>query len=626
MLTIKNGIVLLILTDGTIYKPSAIELYSQKNDDHFVYNGDMYPPLSSLGIRFSTLSITPKIRVKSNNDKLLIELFFIKRDEEKTICVYERKFNDYVMENNTLYYVNDVVNIVNSIIDKYQLDPLLLSYSGYVRFKREISFVGYDIEDRIIPFIQELTQITEYRAPSGLKAKLYPYQVGGSQWLSYMVDHGCGCILGDEMGLGKTLQIISVMGTIKEKETNAHFLVVCPVSLLVNWQREIEKFYPSLSTYIHYGSQRTGDYRVLLQYDVTIMSYNCIVIDSGLLSMIKWDLLVIDEAQNIKNPSTRRTRAVKRINTSVSIAVSGTPFENHMTDIWSIVDFVLPGFLGNINQFKKLFLDDINSAANLEKIITPILLRRRVSEVAKDLPKRIDIPQPIIMTEDEALLYEKNRESEDPIAELKNLQLSRIQKLRTFCTHPAVYNEYLNSIDPIQVSNKYCRLCEILEEIFAQEEKAVIFTSFRRMIDLICEDIKQRFNVYTDYIDGSVVASSRQEKVDNFAKVNGSAILVLNPKAAGTGLNITCANHAIHYNLEWNPAVEDQASARIYRRGQDKMVFIYRLYYVDTIEDIINEKIQDKRLLADSAIIGNNGTTTDQEYLLKALSVSPFKK
>jgi SNF2 family DNA or RNA helicase len=189
-----------------------------------------------------------------------------------------------------------------------------------------------------------------------------------------------------------------------------------------------------------------------------------------------------------------------------------------------------------------------------------------------------------------------------------------------------VYNPSLTEVDPQTISNKYERLCEILSEIFINGEKAVVFTSFRRMIDTLSNDVAKRFNVYTNFIDGSVEASERQQIVDEFSNYEGAGILILNPKAAGAGLNITCANHVIHYNLEWNPAVEDQASARIYRRGQNKTVFIYRLYYIDTIEEIINDRIQNKRQLSDTAIVGNLGQNTEKEYLLKALSATPYKK
>jgi SNF2 family DNA or RNA helicase len=228
------------------------------------------------------------------------------------------------------------------------------------------------------------------------------------------------------------------------------------------------------------------------------------------------------------------------------------------------------------------------------------------------------------MSYDEACLYEASRAG-DPFEKLNSMQLDQIQKLRTFCTHPYVYDAEYDCPDPTEISTKYSRLCEILEEIFKNKEKVVIFTSFRRMIDLMLRDISVRYNVYTNFIDGTVEATDRQKIVDEFTEVEGAGALILNPKAAGVGLNITCANHAIHYNLEWNPAVEDQASARIYRRGQQKTVFVHRLFYVDTIEDVINEKIQHKRLLSDNAIIGHSGAITEQEYLIKALSVSPYK-
>jgi SNF2 family DNA or RNA helicase len=228
------------------------------------------------------------------------------------------------------------------------------------------------------------------------------------------------------------------------------------------------------------------------------------------------------------------------------------------------------------------------------------------------------------MTEKEALLYEDCRVGGGTVETLRSLKIDKIQKLRTFCTHPYVYSDLYDDHDPISISTKYERLCEILDDIFKTKEKVVIFTSFTRMIQLMVNDIKKRFNVYINFIDGSVDAVLRQEIVDEFEKFEGSGVLILNPKAAGTGLNITCANHVIHYNLEWNPAIEDQASARVYRRGQNKTVFVHRLYYANTIEDIINDKIQLKRTLSDNAIIGNRGEITEEEYLYKALSISPY--
>lgn len=254
------------------------------------------------------------------------------------------------------------------------------------------------------------------------------------------------------------------------------------------------------------------------------------------------------------------------------------------------------------------------------------MIRRRVKDVGKSLPKRIDVPVPILMTQEEASYYENGRLAGQEDYGLTEMQLEKIQKLRMFCTHPMVYDINLINADPITLSNKYARLCELLDEIFLYREKVIVFTSFSKMIHLIVDDISKRFKVFTNYIDGSVSPSKRQTIVDEFSSINGSALLVLNPTAAGTGLNITAANHVIHYNLEWNPSKEDQASARVYRTGQTKNVVVHRLYYVDTIEEIINELIQKKRDLSEAAIVGNIGSSESKEQLIEALKKSPYKK
>lgn len=621
---IENGTLLLKLRDGSLYRPQSVDLYTQKNKEFFEYAGHKYAPLSQTALRFSDLTAHPKLII-TYGDVIKLHLVVTRAGKEYQVALYNQSFNDYILVDTTWRAVDSSVEKINEIVSCIGVDPLNVSYSQYIQLSRLLSEYGLDCTDNVVSAVNDIKDAKTIDQPKGLEANLFPYQAGGSQWLNFMVEHECGSVLGDEMGLGKTLQIIAVMGYLKEREPDSHFLVVCPVSLLENWKREIWKFYPSLTVNIHYGARRTGDYRELMKYDVNIMSYSCTMTDAGLLTMLHWDLLVIDEAQNIKNPNAKRTLAVKRIKCKVPIAVTGTPFENHMTDIWSIMDFAMPNFLGSLKEFEKHYTDDVNSALRLEKIITPLMLRRRVADVAQDLPERIDIPQPIMMTEQEARLYEDCRSSEDnSFEELKEMRIDKIQKLRTFCTHPYVYNEEHLNDDPISISNKYERLCDILSEIFENREKVVIFTSFRRMIELLCSDIKKRFSVYTNFIDGGVEGTTRQSIVDDFASVEGAGVLVLNPKAAGAGLNITCANHAIHYNLEWNPAVEDQASARIYRRGQGKTVFIHRLFYVDTIEEIINEKIQSKRLLSETAIVGNVGIT-DHDYLIKALSVSPYK-
>lgn len=621
---IEGGSLLLRLRNGLFAHPAASDLYAQRDATSYTHEEEHYSPISSVNLRFSSLTV--HFHAEFIFDKQIrMELCWIKNGAKYYISRYKNLYNDYILANGVWRYVDPIIESVNKLLSSENIDNSAITFQQYILLNRELSELGIPILDNVYDKVQILKESQTYQPPHSVNANLYPYQQGGARWLEFMTSQRCGSILGDEMGLGKTLQIISVMAILKEKKPSAHFLVICPVSLLENWRRELEKFCPSLTVNVHYGSKRTGDYRELYKYDVNITSYSSAITDAGLLSLTNWELLVIDEAQNIKNPRAKRTRAVKSIKCDVPIAVTGTPFENHMTDIWSLVDFIIPGFLGTIYEFESKFSDCVESAIQLEKLISPIILRRKVKDVAKDLPKRVDIPQSIIMNEEEANLYEGSRISNDPFVELKQLQLAKIQKLRTFCTHPCVYDENYSSEDPTAISTKYKRLCEILEEIFENKEKVVIFTSFRRMIELMCQDIKHRFGVYTNFIDGSVEAKNRMDVVDDFSRHIGPAALILNPKAAGAGLNITCANHAIHYNLEWNPAVEDQASARVYRRGQEKVVFIHRLYYANTIEEIINEKIQSKRLLSENAIIGNTGEVTEQDYIIKALSASPYK-
>ena len=350
-----------------------------------------------------------------------------------------------------------------------------------------------------------------------------------------------------------------------------------------------------------------------------------IVSDIHMMNMLKWHTVILDEAQNIKNPFSTRTKTCKAINRIGSIAVSGTPFENHMSDIWSLIDFVKPGLLGSLQSFNNQITDDIEGGEKIEPILTQLMIRRVVADVAKDLPEKIVSAQPIQMSEYEAELYRKYLDEVKNVANANNINLGMLQKLRMFCTHPYAVQDKKSKGDPTQVSVKYQRFVEIASEIIANGEKLIVFTSYKKMFDIFALDIPLRFGVPIWMINGETPIEHRQEIVDRFNNLATSAILILNPRAAGTGLNITGANHVIHYNLEWNPSLEDQASARAYRRGQKKTVFVYRLFYADTVEQIVNERIERKRSIAGTAIIGNNGKV-DREDMLAALELIPSLK
>lgn len=400
-------------------------------------------------------------------------------------------------------------------------------------------------------------------------------------------------------------------------------MVVAPVTLLENWKREFSKFAPTVRTLIHHGSSRTGRYKDLLTPDVVIISYGTAVSDVAMLNMIRWGIVVLDEAQNIKSPSAARTKAVKRLNREIGIAVTGTPFENHMTDIWSLLDFISPGLMGTEPEFNALFDDDNRSAINIEPILSPLMIRRRVSEVARDLPERVGIPVILQMDDYESLMYEEQRRK--IIEELGNKRatLVALQKLRMYCTHPSLIDESAAFLDPAKTSSKYSRLCEILLEVISQGDKAILFTSYTKMFEILRYDIPNRLGIPVLEINGETPVQERQPIVDRFSSYIGPILLVLNPRAAGTGLNITAANYVIHYNLEWNPALEDQASARAYRRGQERTVFVYRLYYADTVEQIVNERIETKRDISELAVVGTKGTYENRDDILAALMMSP---
>ncbi|RQS89544.1 ATP-dependent helicase [Burkholderia contaminans] len=454
----------------------------------------------------------------------------------------------------------------------------------------------------------------------GLRAKLYPYQESGVRFLSFVADQGVGCILGDEMGLGKTLQVIGLMVHLQRRHLKP-CLVIAPATLLENWRRELATFAPHLATTIHAGPYRTGIPSGFKAFDVVITSYDTAIRDEVLLSNISWEMIALDEAQNIKNPEALRTLAIKRLPRRVSIAVTGTPVENRLDDLWSIADFALPGLLGSLSEFKSVFGDSVEDAVALAPIVTPILLRRRVADVARDLPPRINIPQPIDLGSEFAAMYDQVRlqalEEYGPAG-----GLVATTRLRLFCAHPALVDE--NSIDKVTDVPKFARLVELLDEIFALNEKALIFTTYQEMIDIFMRHIPKQWPAqFFGFIDGRVAVTDRQPTVDRFLEHPGSGALFLNPKAAGAGLNITAANHVIHFNPEWNPALTDQATARAYRRRQTRPVTVHSLFYADTIEEVIMERASFKRNLASGAVGGHKGDV-DASYIARALYISPI--
>lgn len=615
--------------EGRMLHPCAQEIYA-------VLNGDSVESLKGVefaslkedlkGVKFSYVGAPLCIVLSNGNpNDILFQLNAKIKGKNFPVDIIQGEVVDQIIADNTWHYVSSHLEEVQNILHDFGIKSNgAVSFSTYLRLIKLIYNDDYDFiinevsNEKLIPEPSSYDLI-----PSELNAKLYPYQETGYKWLKFMIKECKGCILGDEMGLGKTIQVIALILSLKS-EGSMPVLVVAPISLLENWRRECQKFAPSLKTYILHGSSRISNYRDLLKYDLIITSYSTAMMDLGMINMIDWKLVILDEAQNIKNPSSGRTKCCKSIKRESSIAITGTPFENHVSDIWSLTDFVLPGILGSINEYKRVVSDDVSGGAKIEPILSPLLLRRTVKEVAKDLPEKVISAQPIPMSESECDGYTKCLEDINNSKSQDNINLFDIQKLRMYCTHPFLVDGTTDK-DPAAVSIKYTRLCEILEEIFSRNEKVLIFTSYIKMFDILKEDLSVRFGKEIWTINGATPVDERQTIVDKFNEKRDSAILILNPVAAGTGLNITGANHVIHYNPEWNPALEDQASARAYRRGQQKTVFIYRLYYKDTVEQIINERLERKREIATTAIIGNTGINQDKQDILKAIRLIPTK-
>jgi SNF2 family DNA or RNA helicase len=513
---------------------------------------------------------------------------------------------------------------VRALLDETGATPgRATSLRSFLRLKRE-AVEGGPVEDRLAG--QSVSPLAfapaGQDAPTGVNATLYHYQVSGWRWLQFLLAEGVGGLLADEMGLGKTLQIISVLSD-SGRGPLAPSLIIAPGSILENWRRELVKFAPGLKVLKHHGPFRTGRPGDLTDFDVVITSYDSAVRDNSLLNMVAWKVIILDEAQYIRNPDAQRTKAVKHLRREAGLAVTGTPVENRLLDLWSIMDFVLPGHLGERAEFEKVYTEDVDGAERLEPLVSPLMLRRLVAEVASDLPPRIEIPQVIEMEDAEAQVYEAVREE---IARQygATASLVALTKLRQFCAHPALLDD-VDAPDPMSFG-KFRRLDEILEEIFSAGEKAIIFTSYTRMADMIASHVRNRFLAFAGTIDGRLPIDDRQPLIDRFSEVRGAAALVLNPKAGGAGLNITAANHVIHYNLEWNPALEDQASARSHRRGQERPVTIHRLFVADTVEDVVNDRLSRKRDISGTAVVGIEGRDEEYSDIVAALGRTPLRQ
>lgn len=480
-----------------------------------------------------------------------------------------------------------------------------------------------------IPARVEAEELDGELKVAGLRASLFPYQARGIRWMRDTLRHTGGLILADEMGLGKTIQIIALLLS-DLPETEHPALIVCPTSLIANWRREIMKFAPSLSLMIHRGSLRTGISSGLQRAQVVITTYDTLVNDLAIFQGVEWSWLICDEAQAVKNPDARRRVALAAVPRRRTVPMTGTPVETSLQDLWSLTDLAIPGLLGTRDEFLETYPSDEDSAHRLAEITAPVVLRRRVADVANDLPDRIDIDVPLELGEELSAAY--LRVLADTLEKYpKAGALVATGQLQLFCAHPWLQGRptdadgdedaaLLRQATVPLMTPKLERTTSLLEEAFASGRKVLVFAIFNRCGELIRSAAGHLPEAYWGAINGSTPQEDRQRIVDEFSAHRGPACLVLNPKAAGAGLNITAATVVIHFTQVWNPAIEAQASARAHRRGQTEPVTIYRLYYEDTVERVMIERSAWRRDLGNDAV---PISTREDADLRRALSLKP---
>lgn len=462
----------------------------------------------------------------------------------------------------------------------------------------------------------------------GLTARLFPYQSRGVRWMWDTIRYTGGLILADEMGLGKTLQIIALLLMDPPKE-DSPALIVCPTSLIANWVREFERFAPGITVMVHRGANRAGIYRELQRTSIVVTTYDTMVNDISIFSSFEWSWVICDEAQAIKNPDSNRRNAIISIPRRRTIPMTGTPVENSLLDLWSLADFAIPGLLGSRREFEAAYPDSLESAQTIGRFTDPIILKRRVADVASDLPERINIDLPLELDDllaDHYLMVRAATLAKYPAAGA----LVATLQLQLVCAHPWLRrdegdnegdeSDVLRSARHPLMTPKMERVVSLLREAFSNGRKVIVFALFNRIRDLLMEAVQSLPNAYWGAINGSTPQQDRQAIIDDYTNHDGPGCLVLNPKAAGAGLNITAATVVIHFTPVWNPALEAQASARAHRRGQTRPVTIYRLFYKDTVEEVMIDRSLWKSELANESVPVSSRDVTD---LKRALEITP---
>jgi len=462
-------------------------------------------------------------------------------------------------------------------------------------------------------------KIKKIQQPKSFNGTLRPYQIKGMSWLLFLKELKLSSCLADDMGLGKTIQLIALLlHERKKRQVIRPTLIICPMSVMGNWEKEIQRFAPSLRSMSHHGSDRikgTDFKKASKEHDVVLTTYALAYRDEKIIAKVKWESIVLDESQKIKNPFAKQTRAIKRLKSRYRVALTGTPVENRLSELWSIMDFLNPGYLGSTKQFRSDFslpierYHDKKQAKILRRMIQPFVLRRLKTDptIIKDLPEKMEMKVYCNLSIEQASLYEavvKNMLSKIGQSEgiqRKGLVFTTLLQLKQICNHPALFTQDGSPLP--NRSGKLIRLEEMLEEMILEGDKGLIFTQFAGMGVMLRHRLQEKLGCEVLFLHGGSSKKKRDTMIQRFQnELHGPSIFILSLKAGGLGLNLTAANHVFHFDRWWNPAVENQATDRVFRIGQKKNVEVHKFISMGTLEERIDEMIEQKKQLADLVI------------------------
>ncbi len=532
------------------------------------------------------------------------------------------------------------------------LEDALRISMGDTQMVEKLPVVGFEAAGNLQELINTLTGnrvLAPLPEPPGFRGELRPYQRRGVGWLAFLEQWGLGACLADDMGLGKTVQLLAFLLHLKvQKSLQAPVLLVCPTSVLGNWEREVKRFTPDLQFLIYHGDARPRGKQFSLaiqQKDLVITSYALVQRDLKEMQTVSWQGVVLDEAQNIKNAEAKQSQAIRQLETQFRIAMTGTPVENRLTELWSIMDFLNPGYLGPKNFFQRRFATpierygDTDSLKTLRSLVQPFILRRLKTDKAiiQDLPEKQEMAVFCGLTAEQAALYQQvvdqslaDIEAAEGI-QRKGMILAVLVKLKQICNHPALFLKEANRGEPLAESiatdqtpiseeqapafhlrsGKLLRLQEMLEELVAEGDRALIFTQFAEWGKLLQAHLQAQLGREVLFLYGSTSRKNREEMINRFQRdPQGPPLFILSLKAGGVGLNLTRANHVFHFDRWWNPAVENQATDRVFRIGQTRNVQVHKFVSTGTLEEKIHDLIESKKALAEQVVgTGENWLT-----------------